>query len=691
MTLSLHSKHAAEEESVVDLAELEQNGDQAAPAGLRGLRHYLTASDQRLLRRLPTFLLCALYFAVLPLSPLLLPRLFLISMTLFWFIISSFQASPLTTFLNKRKDTNSLAVMDLIAAQIVWLCDPVQPSPILLVGPIVMIVWGFQKGFDRFRFLLASTVLTAPIVFIFRIYWLGLHPASVMFILLIGVLLACIYGTLKNIDILNEKSRRKTGDLELANHRFRQIGKALQESEARYRTIFENSSAAMCLIDSKMRLALVNSKFEALTRYHRNELYQKKRLTDFIFREDLERIKRFHARRRQMGGLAPVDYECQLVDKHQNIHHVIINFSVIPWHERITATIIDITARKQAKIALSHSYQKLRKAAAIIKQSEHKYRNLFENAGSAMLLVGKNLRITMVNTQFAELTGCPKNEIVGTRFLSDFIERKSFNRIKRFQARQKQKGLPLPSEYECIIIDQRRNRKHVIMKIYSPPHQKHNSIVSFFDITARKRAETALQEAHEKLRILADIDELTQIGNRRRFDRQLNLEWKRLQREGLPLSLIMCDVDCFKLYNDNYGHQRGDKCLKAIARALSKQVKRSIDRVARYGGEEFAIILPNLDSFGAGQVADAINQAVEQLKIPNKASFVSDYITLSLGVATLIPKNGQSPDELVKYADSALYEAKRLGRNRSVSKNPGRQFTELPVQKHPEENNAFKN
>lgn len=218
------------------------------------------------------------------------------------------------------------------------------------------------------------------------------------------------------------------------------------------------------------------------------------------------------------------------------------------------------------------------------------------------------------------------------------------------------------------------------MKIYSPPHQKHNSIVSFFDITARKRAETALQEAHEKLRILADIDELTQIGNRRRFDRQLNREWQRLQREGLPLSLIMCDVDCFKLYNDNYGHQTGDKCLKAIARALSKQVKRSIDRVARYGGEEFAVILPNIDAFGAGQVADAINQAVEQLKIPNKASFVSDYITLSLGVATLIPKNGQSPDELVKYADSALYEAKRLGRNRSVSKTPGQQFAELPTQ-----------
>lgn len=681
MTLAHHSRDAAEAESVVDLAELAKSEEQKPRIVLPGLRHYLTASDKRLLRRSPIFLLCALYFVLLPTPPLFLPKLFLIPMILFWFIISSFPANPLNAFINRLTNKNYQAVMDLSTAQVVWLCDPIQPSPILLIVPIVMIVWGFQKGFHRFRFLLASTAMTAPLVFILRVYWLGLHTASVMFVLLIGVLLGCIYGTLKNIDALNEKSRNKTHDLELANHRFRQIGKALQESEARYRSIFENTSAAMCLIDSKMRLALVNSKFEALTRYHRNELYQQKRLTDFIFRNDLERIKRFHARRKQMGGLVPAEYECQLVDKHQNIHHVIINFSIIPWHERITATIIDITARKQAKIALSRSYQKLRKAAAMIKHSEHRYRNLFENTGTAMILVGKNLRISMANTQFAELTGCPKNEINGIKFLSEFIERKSFNRIKRYQARQKRKGFPLPTEYECIIIDRHKNKKYVIMKIYSPPNQKHSSIVSFFDITARKRAETALQEAHEKLRLLADIDELTQVGNRRRFDRQLHREWKRLKRDGLPLSLIMGDVDCFKLYNDNYGHQKGDKCLRTIARSISRQVKRSIDLVARYGGEEFAIILPSINSFGAIKVAEAVNQAVEQLKIPNTASTVSDYITISLGVATLIPKNGQQPEELVKYADSALYEAKRLGRNRSsVAKTPDQQITEIPLQ-----------
>ena len=677
-------------ESIVDLADLTRQPEPVPATRWQRMQAYLTSSDRRLLRRLPTYFICAAYFAVLPLPPLFLPTFVLITLALIWFVLTSFHRSPFIALAQRGSSENRITLMDLAAAHAAWLCDPVQPSPILLIIPIVMIVSGFQKGLAHFRFLLVCIALSLPTVFLTRSYLLGLEPAAVINMAMLAILLGCIYGTLKNIDSLNKKAKSKTDDLELANHRFRQIGKALQESEARYRSIFENSSTAMCLIDGQMRLSLVNSKFEELTRYHRNELYHQKRLTDFIFRADLDRIKRFHARRKQLGGLAPAEYECQFVDKHQNIHHVIIKFSVIPWHERITASIIDITARKQAKLALSRSYQQLRKAAAMIKHSEHRYRNLFENTGAATILVGKNLRISMANTEFAELTGCPKKEINGTKFLSEFIERKSFNRIKRYQARQKQKGLPLPNEYECIIIDRRRNRKHVIMKIYSPPHQKNSSIVSFFDITVRKKAQTALQEAHEKLRMLADIDELTQIGNRRRFDEQLNREWNRLKREGQPLSLIMSDVDCFKLYNDTYGHQKGDKCLRAIARAISKQVKRSIDQVARYGGEEFAIILPNTNSHGAVQVAEAINQSVEQLKIPNSASTVSDHITLSLGVSTLIPKNGRTPDELVAYADRALYEAKRQGRNRSVFSHPEEAVGEFPMQPRAPTNSAYK-
>jgi diguanylate cyclase (GGDEF)-like protein len=159
---------------------------------------------------------------------------------------------------------------------------------------------------------------------------------------------------------------------------------------------------------------------------------------------------------------------------------------------------------------------------------------------------------------------------------------------------------------------------------------------------------------------------LTQVANRRQFNEKLNREWNRLKREGLPLSLIMCDVDCFKLYNDTYGHQNGDRCLRAIADAIKQNVKRSIDVVARYGGEEFAVIMPNTNVDGALHIAETLRVVVEQLRIPNKASTVSPYITLSLGVSTMIPTSYQPSDILIKDADNALYEAKKSGKNRTV-------------------------
>ncbi|MEZ4603272.1 MAG: diguanylate cyclase [Desulfobacterales bacterium] len=204
------------------------------------------------------------------------------------------------------------------------------------------------------------------------------------------------------------------------------------------------------------------------------------------------------------------------------------------------------------------------------------------------------------------------------------------------------------------------------MKIYTPQGQ-HSSIISFFDITKRKKAEAALQEAHEQLRIVAVMDELTQVANRRQFNEKLNSEWLRMQREALPLSLIMCDVDCFKAYNDTYGHQNGDRCLRSIADTLSQVVKRSVDLVARYGGEEFAIIMPNTDLYGAFQVAESIRTAVERLQIPNKASIAAPYITLSLGVSSIVPVRHLSVDDLIKDADNALYAAKNAGRNQIIA------------------------
>jgi diguanylate cyclase (GGDEF)-like protein/PAS domain S-box-containing protein len=177
-----------------------------------------------------------------------------------------------------------------------------------------------------------------------------------------------------------------------------------------------------------------------------------------------------------------------------------------------------------------------------------------------------------------------------------------------------------------------------------------------------------LQAAKDELEKLVVIDSLTGIANRRKFDRYIDSEWRRLAREKLPLSLIMCDIDYFKDYNDTYGHQAGDRCLQQVAQAISQAIKRPADLVARYGGEEFAVILPNTEVEGAVKVAEIIRTSVKQLKIGHIASRVKDLcVTLSLGVAGFIPSHEIPPATLITTTDQALYDAKKQGRDRVVS------------------------
>ncbi|MBD1894305.1 diguanylate cyclase [Coleofasciculus sp. FACHB-129] len=178
-----------------------------------------------------------------------------------------------------------------------------------------------------------------------------------------------------------------------------------------------------------------------------------------------------------------------------------------------------------------------------------------------------------------------------------------------------------------------------------------------------------LEEANQELQRLAVLDGLTQVANRRCFDQYLNSEWQRLVREQAPLSLILGDIDFFKLYNDTYGHQAGDECLKAVASAIRRAVKRSTDLVARYGGEEFAIILPYTVVEGAIRVAEQIRAEVKALAIAHVNSQASQQIALSLGIASVVPTLESSPAMLISAADTALYQAKAAGRDRYYAHN----------------------
>lgn len=194
-------------------------------------------------------------------------------------------------------------------------------------------------------------------------------------------------------------------------------------------------------------------------------------------------------------------------------------------------------------------------------------------------------------------------------------------------------------------------------------------VISYLQ-NANKILHTKVAEKTSALNRLAHLDSLTELANRRCFDQVLEQEFRRMQRQHQPLSLMMCDVDYFKLYNDAYGHQAGDACLQKIAQAINVNVRRTGDLATRYGGEEFAVIMPNTDHLQATKVAEKIQRAMWELQIAHQHSDVSAQVTLSIGIASAIPKATCLATNLVKVADKALYEAKVNGRNQIVVKRP---------------------
>ena len=186
-------------------------------------------------------------------------------------------------------------------------------------------------------------------------------------------------------------------------------------------------------------------------------------------------------------------------------------------------------------------------------------------------------------------------------------------------------------------------------------------------VKARVRTHLALKLQSDILRSIALRDGLTGVGNRRKFDEDLQAAWWHCKRERESLSLIMLDVDFFKRYNDRYGHHAGDECLISIAQKIKFGLSRPYDAIARYGGEEFACLLPETDAEGAKLVAEKLLGLVRELAIEHGDSDVAQVVTVSLGVATIVPADGLDPKVLIESADQELYRSKRAGRNRASS------------------------
>ncbi len=183
-------------------------------------------------------------------------------------------------------------------------------------------------------------------------------------------------------------------------------------------------------------------------------------------------------------------------------------------------------------------------------------------------------------------------------------------------------------------------------------------------VQARVRTHVELKRRGDLLETLSMRDGLTGIANRRRFNDSLNRAWRQAMRGATPLSLLMADIDCFKAYNDTYGHMAGDECLKAVAATLAGVLKRPGDLVARFGGEEFVVILEETDLAGAMHLAESMRLAVSDLGISHSGSCAANVVTITLGAACCVPRAGANADSLLCLADRKLYEAKMAGRNR---------------------------
>jgi two-component system chemotaxis family response regulator WspR len=187
---------------------------------------------------------------------------------------------------------------------------------------------------------------------------------------------------------------------------------------------------------------------------------------------------------------------------------------------------------------------------------------------------------------------------------------------------------------------------------------------------ALEAVKAQLETSNAALQRLAILDPLTGLANRRCLDQVLETEWRRCQRESVPLSFVLLDIDEFKKFNDSQGHLAGDECLKRVAMVLREAVRRPADLVARYGGEEFAIVLPNTHAEGALLVAETLRRMIEEARVAHATSSIAPFVTASVGVASSLPDGAKSLEGLIAQADAALYSAKSAGKNRCIAASP---------------------
>ena len=308
---------------------------------------------------------------------------------------------------------------------------------------------------------------------------------------------------------------------------------------------------------------------------------------------------------------------------------------------------------------LDEMAERLQLTKEAYKASEARYRLLAENTADLVTHVDSSGVRTYASPACEAMLGYSPQELIG----GDPIE--LAHPHDRPQLAMMLEALQLGSAFPALQYRvRRRDGTYLWVEVTGRALGDNRGVMlSLRDVSRRKSAEDRLEEANRNLLMLASTDGLTGLANRRSFDKALKRELARCARDGLPLALVLVDVDHFKRYNDTYGHQEGDECLKRLSHLLRSMARRPGDVAARYGGEEFAVILPNTSADGALHFAESLRTAVQQLNLPHCRSSYG-IVTVSIGVACEAPASG--PDSTVlQNADAALYSAKAGGRNRA--------------------------
>jgi len=420
---------------------------------------------------------------------------------------------------------------------------------------------------------------------------------------------------------------------------------ALEASEARYRDLFENAHDLIQSVGADGRIQYVNRAWRETLGYTDEEV------RDLALIDILDTECRDHCLdtfRQALCGKAVEHVAAAFISKDGRRIDVEGNVNCRykdgkPYSTR--AIFRNVTTRKQAEKALE--------------ESEAQFRAIADMAHDAIIMTDNKGRIVYWNPAAGKIFGYTAKEVLQSDLHSLLApiryEKRYGPALKIF--RKTGKGNAIGQTLELAGIRKDGGEFPIELSLSSVfLHDEWHAIGIVRDIARRKEMEA-------ELRRLSYQDGLTGVANRRHFDDALAREWRRSAREKDPLSLIMIDIDLFKAYNDAYGHQKGDECLKQVAQSIRSELKRPGDLAARYGGEEFVVILPDTDMEGAVAVAEKIQNSVEGLRIPHQASDVSDHVTVSQGVATAIADPTDTPEALVKAADQALYQAKKAGRN----------------------------